>query len=172
MKTLYLLRHGKAVSESLGVDDHERPLEPRGQAAALVVGNQLRERGERLNLILCSTARRVQETLAQVLVGLNAAEAIPEIKHEPGLYLCGHRALLGRLRLLPEAAEAVLVIGHNPELHELTISLVRNGRLEGLRKLRDKFPPASCAILDCNIGGWAGLGPGVARLMALILPQE
>jgi hypothetical protein len=63
MRRLYLLRHAKSSWEDVGLADHDRPLAPRGRRAAKAIGRHLRDSGIEPELVLCSSARRAQETL-------------------------------------------------------------------------------------------------------------
>jgi len=119
MHRLHLLRHAKS-SYPEAAEDHERPLSRRGREAARRVGESLPAALGALDLVLCSPALRTRETAELALAGF-AAPA--RILYEDALYLAGRAALLRRLRRLDESAGAVLVIGHNPGLHELALAL-------------------------------------------------
>ena len=62
MKRLILVRHAKS-DWSLGMADHDRPLNVRGRASAAAIGRWLREKNLRPDQVLCSTATRTRETL-------------------------------------------------------------------------------------------------------------
>ena len=76
---LLLMRHGEA-SYTLGATDKERPLTDRGRAESARAGAWIKAQGLAPELILCSSARRTQETLAAL--GLDAPSVI-----EDALYL-------------------------------------------------------------------------------------
>lgn len=119
MHQLHLLRHAKSSWDDDG-EDHARPLTSRGREAARLVGESLPKVGTRIDLVLCSSALRTRETAELALAGL---QPFPKILYEDGLYLASQAALMQRLRELDERYEAVMVIGHNPGLHELALSL-------------------------------------------------
>lgn len=157
MKTLYLLRHAKAVPES-PLGDAKRDLAKRGRKAAKAMAEFLSKLEPRPELALCSTAARTRETLELVLPALDPP---PTVSYEDGLYLAEARELLERLRKLPKNSRAVLLVGHNPGLHELGARLAADpGRLvEG-------FPTAALAVLQIP-GSWAELAWQQARLSLL-----
>ena len=64
-KRLFLLRHAKSSWDDPGLDDHERPLAPRGRRAVMVLGEHLRDNGVRPVQVLCSSSRRTRETLEE-----------------------------------------------------------------------------------------------------------
>ncbi|HLY58913.1 MAG TPA: histidine phosphatase family protein [Stellaceae bacterium] len=151
MKTLTLLRHAKAVPPG-GLEDHERPLSPRGHAAAAAVGKTTSPPA----LILCSTSLRTRQTLADLT---EAWGTRPEVRFESLLYLAGPATLLRQVEALPESVPSVWLIGHNPGLHELALALLA-GVLgaDAFPELRNRFPTAGRATFEIDAVSWAGLG--------------
>lgn len=169
MKTLLLLRHGKSSWNDATAADHDRPLAPRGKRAAPLVGRALRERDLRPALALCSTAKRASDTLDLALAELGGD--IP-VQREPSLYLCGSAALLGRLRQVEDSVESLMIVGHNPDFHDLAMELVGAGD-DGLRQaLAHKFPTAACAVIAFETAQWRGVEPGAGRLVEYLLPRK
>ena len=153
MHRLHLLRHAKS-SYPEGVDDSERPLTRRGREAARRVAESLPAALGALDLVLCSTALRTRETAELALAGFAAP---PRILYEDGLYLAGRAVLLRRLRGLDESLGAVLVIGHNPGLHELALALASPDSPRYRALATGKFPTTARASFAIE-GSWAGLG--------------
>lgn len=169
MKTLHLLRHAKAASDQPGVDDHDRPLASRGLQDAPGIGRHLKSRGVRLDLALCSTARRAIETLDLVLTEIDAPAAV---EHEQALYLCGERRLLERLRALPDHIGSVLLVSHNPDMHHLALRLAGSGDPARLQTLRGKFPTGACAALEFPVNHWRDIDRGGGRLVDFTVPKK
>jgi phosphohistidine phosphatase len=119
MHRLHLLRHAKSDRDGT-LEDHERPLSRRGRDAARRVGESLPAALGAIDLVLCSTSLRTRETAERVLARFAPK---PAIRFEEALYLAGRAALMRRLSQLDESAGAVIVIGHNPGLHELALAL-------------------------------------------------
>jgi phosphohistidine phosphatase len=166
-KQLFVLRHAKSSWEDPGLDDHERPLAPRGRRAVKLIAEHLRANGITPALVLCSNARRTIETLEGV-------EPTGEHVIEPALYAADTSAVLERLRQVPADTPAVLLIGHNPAIQALVLRLATGtDRTDGpaLAEVQRKFPTAALATLtfDC---GWSELGPGRARLDAFVRPKQ
>jgi phosphohistidine phosphatase len=120
-------------------------------------------------LVLCSSARRARETLAGVLPG-----HVPLI--EDDLYLAGHKQLLARVRSVEPEVRSVMVIGHNPGLQMLTLSLAggeRAGRppdAEGLEEIRRKLPTGALVTLSFDVP-WSELARGTAELVDYVRPK-
>jgi phosphohistidine phosphatase len=163
MKRVYLLRHAKSSWKHHELADHDRPLTGRGQRAAKSIAKHMRARGLEPELVLCSTARRARETLAPIKPGLGPAP----VWVEGELYGASARELLARLRRLPDAVGSVLVIGHNPGLHELALELAGPAP-----ELTGKFPTAALATLTFDGSAWRELGPKATALVELTRPRD
>ena len=62
MRTLLLLRHGKSSWDDAALADVDRPLAPRGMAAAARMGRELRRRGWLPDRALVSSSARTRAT--------------------------------------------------------------------------------------------------------------
>jgi phosphohistidine phosphatase len=162
MKRLHLLRHAKSSWDEGDLADHERPLAPRGEKAARRIAEHVRREGIRPELVLCSTALRARQTLAALLPVL-AGDV--EIRVEAMLYGAGVTQVLARVREVDEGVGAVLVVGHNPTLHEL--ALVLTERSDAL----ERFPTGALASVAFT-APWAELAGGGAKLEGLVVPRE
>ena len=152
MHMLHLLRHAKSSWQD-GVEDHERPLNRRGREAARRLGRDLPAIAGGIDLVLCSSAVRARETLDLALSGFAAR---PRCLIEGGLYLANCEKLLDRLRRLGESDGNVLVIGHNPGLHELAVALAAPDTAQSRELAKGKFPTAARASLSISTR-WAAL---------------
>jgi phosphohistidine phosphatase len=159
MPRLYLLRHAKSDWADPTIPDHERPLNKRGRRAAADVGAELLRLGADVQLVLCSTARRTRQTVSLLAVPFATVE------YEDLLYLADVEQLFARLRDLSADVERVLLVGHNPGMHELA------GALCGPDDRLADFPTAALAVVDVS-GPWPALGPGAGRLQSLFVPSR
>jgi len=170
MHRLHLLRHAKS-SYPEGVEDRDRPLSRRGREAARRVGESLPAALGRVDLVLCSAALRTRETAALALAGLAPS---PRVVFEDALYLAGRAALLRRLRLIDESAGSVIVIGHNPGLHDLAVALAgaqQGGPGEAAKRLAAGYPTA--ALAEFAIGNpWRRLDAGGGHLVRFLAPRD
>lgn len=168
---LELMRHAKSSWAEPDVDDHERPLNERGRRAAATVGRYLAERGAFPERVLCSSARRTQETWERLAHHLPVAGREVELEIEHGLYLASPSALLERLCALPDDCERVLVIGHNPGIAALALALAGSGPGVDLASLRTKVPTASLASFAVP-APWRALSAGRGRLLRFLRPKD
>lgn len=134
----------------------------RGRKAAAAMGAYLAGLEPAPTLVLCSTALRTRETLDEILPALDRA---PQLLFEDALYLASASRLLDRLQHLPEQADSVLLIGHNPGLHQLAATLASEAGA-----LADGFPTAALAVLRVA-GRWSALRPHQATLVDFKTPK-
>jgi len=167
MHHLHLLRHAKSDQDA-GVEDHERPLSRSGRETARRVGEGLPAALGTLDLVLCSTALRTRQTAALALSGFAVP---PPILYEDALYLAGSAALLRRLRRLAEDAGTVLLIGHNPGLRELAITLASPDSPRHRALASGKFPTSARASLAIQ-SPWATLDRTRHKLVAYVTPKS
>lgn len=152
MHMLHLLRHAKSSWQD-GVEDHQRPLSRRGREAARRVGRDLPNVAGGIDLVLCSSALRTRETLDLALSGFAAR---PRCLIEGRLYLADCDKLMTRLQRLGENDGNVLLIGHNPGLHELAVALAEPGTAQSRDLAAGKFPTAARASLRISTN-WRAL---------------
>lgn len=170
MKTILLLRHAKSAWGHAGLDDHERPLNQRGERAAETMAEYIVHNAPRPDLILCSTAARTRQTLAPLVRRL--VTPAPPIALEKGLYLASEGALLVRLRAVGDDIRTVLLIGHNEGIGALAGALAGDGDPATLDALHDKFPTAALAVLRLDNRPWRDLAPGAGDLLAFVRPRD
>lgn len=113
MKYLFLLRHAKTEKAEFGQDDMDRSLMPEGRRAASHLGARLLADKRIPDRILCSPARRTQETARLLLESWPQSLALETI---PGLYHADTDEILGFLAGREE--DSLMVVGHNPAIAE------------------------------------------------------
>lgn len=169
LRSLYLLRHAKSSWESPALPDHDRPLDPRGERAALVMGRFMVQRRFLPEIVLCSTATRARQTLA---LAAGQWPVMPPVEFVPRLYLNGERELMRAMMALDDGVRSVLLVAHNPDLHDLVTTLARRGDAEQLARLKAKFPTASFAAIKLPLAHWAGIGHATGTLVCHATPKD
>ncbi|MEH0421676.1 SixA phosphatase family protein [Streptomyces sp. B21-083] len=167
LRRLVVLRHAKSAWP-IGVDDHDRPLGPRGLRDAPVVGRALAEADCLPDLVLCSTAERARRTWE-----LASAEwgTPPRVRHEPRLYGADVPELLAVVGEVPAGVGTLLLVGHNPGLEELVLELAGDALGDALDDVRTKFPTSAIAVLAWHGDSWRDLAPGTALLTGMTVPR-
>ena len=163
------MRHAKSSWDDAKLSDHARPLNARGRGAASAMREVMRDLGLEPDLILVSSARRTLQTLA----ALEPWDEIPIVEAMDGLYLATGAALLATLNSTAETARSVLLIGHNPGLHDLALALA--GPLDtgntAMRALGEGYPTGALAEFTVP-GPWGALAEGGARLVRFVAPRD
>jgi phosphohistidine phosphatase len=62
-----------------------------------------------------------------------------------------------------------MLIGHNPGIQDLALSLARTG--PEIARVRRKFPTAALATLEFS-GSWRELAPRTAEVVSFVKPKE
>jgi phosphohistidine phosphatase len=164
-KRLFLLRHAKSSWDDPGLADRDRPLAPRGRRAAKAMRDHLRRKRITPAVVLCSSARRAQETLERIAPSLGDDATV---LIEPELYSASAGDLLERLRRLPERTSSALLVGHNPAVQELALTLAGGGPRRAA--MERKYPTAGLATLRFD-ATWSELGVGTAVLVDFVTPK-
>ncbi|MGF1501301.1 MAG: histidine phosphatase family protein [Paracoccaceae bacterium] len=169
MKKVILVRHGKSSWAEPALEDHDRPLNPRGKAAAPVIARWLVARDHRADLVLCSSARRTRDTVKMM------ARAIPELPFpvvERGLYHASPSQLRERLRKLPDSSRSVMVVGHQPGLSALARKLTNGHVRPRCKRAFDHFPTAAAAVLTFDVPNWREIDDHAGEFVDFARPRE
>jgi phosphohistidine phosphatase len=166
MKTLHLIRHAKSSAKE--VEDYERPLSRRGRDAARLLGKHLPVVVGTPDLVLCSSALRTRQTLDLILAEFSPR---PSNAIEDELYLASRERLIRRLRRLEERDAHVIVIGHNPGLHDLAVALAVENSPNFRALASGKFPTAACASFRV-VAEWSALGESRHELTGYFTPAS
>ncbi len=169
MKRLYLLRHVKSSWDDPSLADFDRPLSKRGRRAGTAMGRHIADENLLPRLALCSTARRARDTWRQVSAEWKAP---PTVRFDDRLYMADAETMLERLAELPDDADHVMTIGHNPGIQSLALELAAPTRTATLARLRTKYPTGGLAIFDLAIDRWSAIAPHCGRLIGFATPRD
>jgi phosphohistidine phosphatase len=170
MRQLLLLRHAKSAWDDASMPDRDRPLNPRGRRSAAVMRQAMRDLGLAPDVVLVSTARRAVETLE----ALEPWDDTPLVEPMDSLYLANPIQLTAALHGVAETVRSVLLIGHNPGLHDLALTLAGPRAMasggETERALVAGFPTGALAEFVVA-GSWWDLREGGGRLVRFLTPR-
>jgi phosphohistidine phosphatase len=166
--SLVVLRHAKSDWPA-GYSDAERPVGARGRRDAGAVGRWIAENVGAPDHVVCSPARRTEETWEIAAAELGSE---PEVTYDDRIYEGSRDDLLEVIRALPESDATVVLVGHNPGVQELVLALADVGD-DNVRALAaSKYPTAALAVLRLD-GEWATAGAKKARaeLSSFVVPR-
>lgn len=168
MKTLFVLRHAKSDWGDPSLKDFDRPLNERGWNAAKSMGQEMRERDLAPDLVLSSPSARTTETLARVEEGFGVKFQVVEDRR---IYLAETETLVELVLGAPCRTERLMIVGHNPGMHELVLALA-----EGPHELREeiarKYPTAALAEISFDVDDWPDVSLGSGRLRNFLRPRD
>ena len=110
-----------------------------------------------------------------IMRGIADLAAAPESVFDDTLYLAPPAQMLDRLRNVDAKHASVLLIGHNPGMHNLAEALAGPGgpSTQALNEqLAEKFPTAAIAVLTFNKKSWRDVAPRTGRLTAFWTPKK
>jgi phosphohistidine phosphatase len=170
MHQLLLMRHAKSLWDDPNQTDHARALNARGQAAAASMGRALRDLGLSPDIVLVSSARRTLQTLE----ALSPWEETPLFEPMDTLYLASAPMLLQVIRGVTDTVRSLMLLGHNPGMHDLAVELaggeatLRRGQH---RRLADGFPTGG--LVEYTVTGpWSSLTADTARIQRFLTPRD
>lgn len=150
MDRLILFRHGDAERQSASGEDFDRRLTTTGRRESLETGENLAHLGFAPDVVLVSGAARARETWAA------AAPALPggQARYDDRLYLAEAPVIRDAAEAAGESARTVMVVGHNPGLQELIVTLLVEGSAapQLIARAKGGFPTGAAAVflIDAN----------------------
>jgi phosphohistidine phosphatase len=174
MRRLLLLRHAKTERDSPSGLDRDRRLDPRGREDAPVIGRYLVDHNLLPDLVLVSPAARTRETWELLATELKNE---PDVEVVGDLYGADAREVLQAVRAASGRAgdgelKSIMVIGHNPGLHELSVDLIGKARAEDRQALEDNLPTSGLTVFKFAISDWNDVSVRHGTLDRFISPRR
>lgn len=167
MKRLYLLRHAKAMP-SEGESDIERHLAPKGIEDAKALGALMKNKGYQPGCIECSPSVRTKETLEGLMDSIEETK----IHYETKIYNASRSDLFAMIQNKGNDCDALMLIGHNPAIHELAAMLAAEGDGSLIGELMTKYPPGTLCMFDCPKATWADIQPAENVIVDFLTPDK
>lgn len=160
-RRLILTRHAKSAWDDPQLADQDRPLNDRGRRSARALGDWMASRGYEPEEVLCSPARRTQETWEKIAGA--ALEVRPLLRFEAGLYHAGPEKMLQILRTATQPT--VMMLGHNPGIAEFAAMLPARPPMDPDFR---RYPTAATLVVDFQIEDWADVKPGEGSVLDFV----
>lgn len=167
-KILTILRHAKAETGTASQDDKSRGLTERGIKATEFIGRYMREKALSPDKVLCSSAIRTTETLMKIERVYN--HTLP-VEYLDKLYLASAGEILNVISGVSVGVNHLMIVGHNPGIHELAMKLAKEGDDKLIDKMALKFPTCAIATFKCHAPDWGILRDARCELVDFASPK-
>lgn len=166
MKRLTLLRHAKSSWSDPDLSDHERPLNERGKRTAPRMAERYAAHPLGApGLILASDAVRARKTALRFRKVLAEHGREVEIDERSELYLAEPVRLFQTMWSLDDALQHVVLVGHNPGLHDFANQLLADDPIESL-------PTAALVVMRFEVEHWKAVQPKTGRRLLYWVPEK
>src|SRR4051794_14431905 len=128
MRRLMLLRHAKTENDAPSGRDMDRRLDERGLKDAAEIGAWIGRHPPFPDTVLVSQAVRAHQTWQHAWQAMSHLAPEPAVELLPELYGAGASELLAIIHMSSEAdPRQLMLVGHNPGMHELGLALAGSG---------------------------------------------
>ncbi len=171
MRRLMLLRHSKTENDAPSGRDQDRRLDDRGRHDAAEIGGWIARHPPFPDSVLVSTAVRAHQTW-DIAWGAMSGVAAPKVELLPELYGADPTTLLQIVRSVATGdPRRLLLVGHNPGLHEFAFALTGGGAAAARAALADNLPTSGLAVIDFDIEDWDNVAFRGGRLELFVSPK-
>lgn len=172
MRRLLLLRHAKTETDAPSGQDQDRRLDDRGHRDAAAIGGWIARHLPLPNLALVSPAVRSAQTWEIVREALKGTGPAPKVEFVPDLYGADPAQLLTAIRMASVTdPKRLMLIGHNPGMHELALTLTGSGDEAAKRALGHNLPTSGLAVFDFATDDWNEISFRRGKLVLFVSPK-
>ncbi len=169
MRCLILFRHAKAVPSDRAIRDYDRALDTRGRQDAPKMGAYMARHQLVPDLALVSPAKRTRETWE---LATPAFSIPPSVIYEERLYDAPPQIILDVIKAAGGNARRLVVVGHNPGIHQLASQLIATGDVDLREQLREELPTSGLVTIEFPFEDWIKLHPQAGRLDRFVTPKS
>ena len=172
MRRLMLLRHAKTEPDAPSGRDEDRKLDHRGLRDAAEIGSWIGRHPPFPGHVMVSHAMRALQTWEIAWDAMKEHVPTPKVELTPELYGADVTQLLETIRNASVSdPKHLMLVGHNPGMHEAAIALAGHGDAAGRGALADNLPTAGLAVIDFDIDDWTDIGLRRGRLDVFMSPR-
>lgn len=173
MRRLMLLRHAKTETDAPSGRDQDRRLDERGHKDAAQIGDWIASHPPFPDTVLVSHAVRARQTWDLAWETMKDRVPAPQVEVVPELYGADAADILDAIRTAtaPGDPKQLLLIGHNPGMHEIALMLIGGGDPDGTRALGENLPTAGLAIFDFDVKDWGDVAYRRGKLVLFVSPK-
>ncbi|NUR10910.1 MAG: histidine phosphatase family protein [Bradyrhizobium sp.] len=173
MRRLMLLRHAKTETDAPSGRDQDRRLDDRGHRDAAQIGGWMATHPPFPGAVLVSHAVRARQTWDIAWEVMKDRVPTPQVEILPELYGADPAQILDCIRTAtaPADPKQLLLVAHNPGMHEAALMLIGGGDPDGARALADNLPTSGLAIFDFDVKDWDDVAYRRGKLVLFTSPK-
>ena len=172
MRRLMLLRHAKTENDAPSGRDQDRRLDDRGRSDAAEIGGWISRYPPFPDRVLVSPAIRAQQTWEIAWEAMMQLVPQPLIEILPELYGADPSQLLEAIRgAAATDPRRLMLVGHNPGMHELALALAGTGDAAGREALAENLPTSALVVFDFAVNDWADVAFRRGELVLFVTPK-
>jgi phosphohistidine phosphatase len=172
MRRLMLLRHAKTETDAPSGRDQDRRLDERGRGDAAEIGAWLARHRPFPDFVQVSPAVRAKQTWELAWEAMKERVPAPQVAFLPELYAADPAQILETIRTAAvTAAKHLMVVGHNPGMHELALMLTGSGDAASRDALADNLPTSGLAVFDFATDDWNEVAFRRGKLVLFVSPK-
>jgi phosphohistidine phosphatase len=173
MRRLLLLRHAKTEIDAPSGRDRDRRLDDRGQRDSAQLGDWIAAHPPFPEAVLVSHAVRARQTWDIVWEAMKDRVAAPQVEILSELYGADPAQILETIRTATVLADPkqLLLVGHNPGMHEVALMLMGGGDPAGAKAIAENLPTAGLAIFDFDVKDWGDVAYRRGKLVQFVSPK-
>jgi phosphohistidine phosphatase len=173
MRRLMLLRHAKTETDAPSGRDQDRRLDDRGHKDAAQMGDWVASHPPAPDAVLVSHAVRARQTWDIAWQTMKDRVTAPQVEVLPELYGADPAQILESIRTatIPANPKRLLLVGHNPGMHEIALMLMGSGDPAGAKALAHNLPTAGLAIFDFDVKDWRDVAYRRGKLVLFVSPK-
>jgi phosphohistidine phosphatase len=172
MRRLMLFRHAKTQSDAPSGRDQDRRLDERGRSDAAEIGGWIARNPPFPDLVQVSPAVRAQQTWEIAWEAMKDRVPEPVVESVDDIYGADPAQLLQAIRMAAASdPKRLMLVGHNPGMHELALALAGSGDAAGRKVLADNLPTSGLAIFDFDVKDWNDVAFRRGKLVLFVSPK-
>ncbi len=158
MKRIFFIRHAKSSWEDYSLSDLDRPLNKRGRRDAPIMAEKLSAIKSKVDIIICSPAKRAQETSTHFINAIDHTKVITIDR----LYHASVYDIIDVVQAIDSDHNTAIIFGHNPGFTRLYNMFAKDSL--------DNLP--TCGIFELLIDGpWNDLDSTNTNVGNLLYPK-
>jgi phosphohistidine phosphatase len=172
MRRLMLLRHAKTEHDAPSGRDRDRRLDERGHRDAAEIGGWIGRHPPFPDLVMVSEAVRAKQTWELAWEAMKDLAAPPQVEFLPELYGADPNQLLESIRTASVTdPKRLMLVGHNPGMHELALLLTGGGDAAPRQALANNLPTSGLVVFDFAGDDWNDVAFRRGRLVLFVSPK-